>query len=98
MSRIDELDAYLEGLDGPGAFAQAADAFVSWCPAPWTVGSVAETLSRLARAGLIVSVELHEEAMAQYAAQYAHVESAANDLVARLEERDERPTWTDCGR
>lgn len=83
---LDDHD-HLDGLDGPESFAEAAESFIYWCPTPLTVGAVAETLSRLARAGLIVAVELHEETCDAYARQLAHVEEAANDLVARLEAR-----------
>lgn len=73
-----------DGLDGPEAFAEAAETYCAWYPGADERG-VADALSRLARAGLIVSAAYHDEVCGQYAAQYARVEAAANELVARLE-------------
>lgn len=67
----------LDALDGPACFVEAGEAFMDWCPNPLTVASVAETLSRIARAGLIVSVDLYDEVCDGYA---AHVQ----DLERRL--------------
>jgi hypothetical protein len=92
VSLDDDHDA--DPLDGPACFIDAAEAFIDWYPLPKpdeerlrerVAARVAETLSRLARAGLIISVELHDEICDGYAQQLLRVETATDDLLSRIE-------------
>lgn len=87
MVAVEEPD----GLDGPGSFTAAAEAFVDWCPQPITVHRAAKTLSELAKAGLLVSVDQHESALDECAVMLLHVQAAADELVARLHAGDPEP-------
>jgi hypothetical protein len=71
-------------LDGPEQFTDAAQAFVGRHQGPLTAGHVAQVLSWLAQCGYLVSAAEYERASNDYAARLAHVEQAADDLVARL--------------
>jgi hypothetical protein len=71
-------------LDGPEQFTDAAEAFVGRHQGPLTAAHVAQVLSWLARCGHLVSTAEHEHACNWYAARLAHVEQAADELVARL--------------
>jgi hypothetical protein len=71
-------------LDGPEQFTDAAEAFVGRHQGPLTAGHVAQVLSWLARGGYLVSVAEHQRACTDYAARLAHVEQAADELVAQL--------------
>jgi hypothetical protein len=71
-------------LDGPEQFADAAEAFVGRHQGPLTAGHVAQVLSWLAGCGYLVSTAEYERACNDYTARLAHVEQAADDLVARL--------------
>jgi hypothetical protein len=71
-------------LDGPEDFTDAAQAFVGRHQGPLTAGHVAQVLSWLASCGYLVSAAEYERACNDYAARLAHVERAADELVARL--------------
>jgi hypothetical protein len=71
-------------LDGPEQFTDAAQAFVGRHQGPLTAGHVAQVLSWLAGCGYLVSAAEYERACNDYAVRLAHVEQAADELVARL--------------
>lgn len=79
---VNDSDRY----DGPASFAEAGEAFAEWSRNRLSAYWAAELLSRLAQAGLIVSVELHEEVAGGYAAELSAAHGAADDLVRRLAE------------
>lgn len=74
----------LDRLDGEACFIEAGESFASWSMYPISPEHAARVLSKLAKAGLIVSVEQHEEVCDGYAAQLQQVSDAADDLVGRL--------------
>lgn len=75
-------------LDAPEHFAEAAEAFVGKHIGPVTAHHVAKALSWLARCGYVVSAAEHDRVCADYAARLAHVEQAADELAARIDDGD----------
>lgn len=77
-----------ETLNSPTYFAKAAEALVGSHTGPLTPHHVAQTLSHLARQGLIVSAAEHQRMCDAYAAQLMRMERIADDLIARASSGD----------